>query len=139
MAREVSHYVCQSCGNETPKWSGQCPNCGAWNSLVETLATTKSSAGRLGRASRTGVGVKPLRLAEVAMGKLEGRRISSGIAELDRVLGGPSAHSTGSGQAGSGLGGMVPGSVMLLAGEPGIGKSTLLTQLALRVSSESID
>ena len=113
MAKQVSRFVCQNCGNEHPKWSGQCSGCQQWNSLVETVvAVKKSGLGRRGRA-RTVVRLSEVRGREVA-------RVKTGIGELDRVLGG----------------GMVGGSVVLLAGEPGIGKSTLLTQLALCLGSE---
>lgn len=115
MARQVSRFVCQNCGGEFPKWSGQCGGCGEWNTLVETVVAVKKS----GLRGRGRVGGKiPVRLAEVRGRDVE--RVKTGIGELDRVLGG----------------GMVPGSVVLLAGEPGIGKSTLLTQLALRLERE---
>src|SRR3989344_216897 len=115
MARQVSRFVCQNCGGEFPKWSGQCASCGQWNSLVETLVVPKKKTGFGGRRA---FGREPVRLSQI---KGKGvMRLGSGIGELDRVLGG----------------GIVPGSVVLLAGEPGIGKSTLLTQLALRITSE---
>src|SRR3989339_996268 len=111
MARQVSRFVCQNCGGEFPKWSGQCASCGQWNSLVETLVVPKKKTGFGGRRA---FGREPVRLSQI---KGKGvMRLGSGIGELDRVLGG----------------GIVPGSVVLLAGEPGIGKSTLLTQLALK-------
>jgi len=115
MAKQVSRFVCQNCGNEQAKWSGQCSGCQQWNSLVETVvAVKKTGFGRGGKVgSRTAVKLSEVRGREVA-------RVKTGIGELDRVLGG----------------GMVGGSVVLLAGEPGIGKSTLLTQLALRLDKE---
>lgn len=122
MPKSSTVYICQTCGTELPKWSGQCPNCSAWNSLVETVAvsTKTSRTSRAGRASSTRRDVKPLRLSEVeATGGL-GSRVTTGIGEFDRVLGG----------------GLVAGSVVLVAGEPGIGKSTLLTQLALKVAGD---
>ncbi|MFC1790825.1 DNA repair protein RadA [Patescibacteria group bacterium] len=108
--KQKSVFVCQSCGNDSPKWAGQCSFCGQWNSLVETIvsarrAKTKKQRSKIGR-------VAPKKLAEVRMGNFV--RLKTGIGELDRVLGG----------------GIVPGSVILLAGEPGIGKSTLVLQLA---------
>lgn len=107
MPRTRSIYVCEACGNESLKWQGQCPACGAWNSLGSV---------RLGRTARRGdpaatAGVASIqRLAEVALE--EEPRFATGISEFDRVLGG----------------GLVPGSVTLLGGDPGIGKSTLLLQ-----------
>jgi DNA repair protein RadA/Sms len=114
MAREVSRFVCQKCGFESPKWAGQCDACGEWNSLVETIVAAKPKGSRSRARS---LGIKPLKLGDIKGKGVE--RIKVGMGELDRVLGG----------------GMVPGSVVLLAGEPGIGKSTLLTQLALCLAS----
>ncbi len=107
MPRTRSIYVCDACGNESLKWQGQCPACGAWNSLgIVQLART---ARRGDPAAATGpAGTQ--RLVEVALD--EEPRFATGISELDRVLGG----------------GLVPGSVTLLGGDPGIGKSTLLLQ-----------
>lgn len=110
-----SVFVCQSCGNENPKWAGKCPYCGEWNSLVETVVPTRE---RRGRGETQRVDVVPRKLSEVKSGFLS--RIRTGIGELDRVLGG----------------GLVPGSVVLLAGEPGIGKSTLVLQLASGLGGE---
>lgn len=111
MVRQISRFVCQNCGAEFPKWSGQCGSCGQWNNLVETIVATKTKRGfSQGGLGKTG---EPIKFADVSKKKIE--RIKIGINEFDRVLGG----------------GVVPGSVTLLAGEPGIGKSTLLTQLAL--------
>lgn len=115
MAKSASAFVCQNCGAEFFKWSGNCSNCGEWNSLVETVLSTRTR----GKGRREKSGAKPIKFSEVE--GIAERRIPSGIGELDRVLGG----------------GIVPGSVVLVAGEPGIGKSTLLTQLALRVGQES--
>ena len=116
MAKVASVFVCQQCGAPTSRWSGQCPSCGAWNSLVETVVSSRrTTAGK--RSSR--LAIKPISLSQVQ--GISEQRIATGIGELDRVLGG----------------GIVPGSVTLVAGEPGIGKSTLLTQLALRVGKES--
>jgi DNA repair protein RadA/Sms len=111
MAREKTVYVCQNCGQEYPKWSGQCAGCGKWNSLVETVVSAKRKT--QGAKLKTDYFVKPVKLSQVESKKLD--REKTGIGELDRVLGG----------------GMVPGSVVLVAGSPGMGKSTLLTQLAL--------
>lgn len=102
-----SSYVCQQCGYETPQWYGKCPSCGEWNTLVETVreaSSTKSQASNKIKAPS----VAPQKLSEVK--HIEKNRLKSGFAEFDRVTGG----------------GIVHGSVILLAGDPGIGKSTLL-------------
>jgi DNA repair protein RadA len=112
MARPQSRFICQRCAESFLRWEGQCRNCGEWNSLVETIIREPS---RPARATRSGLAdsmAKPAGLAEIADADLP--RLSLGIAELDRVLGG----------------GLVPGSLVLVGGEPGIGKSTLLLQAA---------
>jgi len=110
-------YVCQQCGFQSRKWLGKCPDCGEWNSLVEerarAAAPTKGAASR-GRAG--GVKAKPIHYSEIE--SQDDARISSGVTEFDRVLGG----------------GIVPGSLILIGGDPGIGKSTLLLQVADRLS-----
>jgi DNA repair protein RadA/Sms len=117
MARAQSRYVCQSCGEAFLRWEGQCRNCGAWNSLVETLVREPAKAAKAtARAAAGRVGDQPEALARVA--DLDLPRLSVGLPELDRVLGG----------------GLVPGSVVLVGGEPGIGKSTLLLQAAAGVA-----
>lgn len=108
-------FVCSNCGNEFGKWAGQCSMCGEWNSLREVSVTGRSSSGRK-RENRGGRVVEVKRLSEVKNRKTF-NIFSSKISELDRVLGK----------------GVVPGSVILFSGEPGIGKSTLLTQLIGRV------
>ena len=111
-SRAASEFVCQSCAATFPKWAGQCRSCGAWNSLVETLI--RPAERRLGPRSRATLpaGSKPLPLG--ALTKTMVTRRPTGLAEVDRLLGG----------------GLVPGSVLLLGGEPGIGKSTLVLQMA---------
>ena len=104
-----SVFVCQQCGAKSPKWVGRCPECGGWNTMVETMENSKSQTPN---SKQKRLAAKPLSLSEIKTPKKS--RVFSGIGELDRVLGG----------------GIVPGSVVLLAGEPGIGKSTLLLQLA---------
>jgi DNA repair protein RadA/Sms len=117
MARAQSRYVCQSCGEAFLRWEGQCRNCGGWNSLVETLVREPAKGPRTtARAAAARTGDQPQALARVA--DLELPRLSVGLPELDRVLGG----------------GLVPGSVVLVGGEPGIGKSTLLLQAAAGVA-----
>jgi DNA repair protein RadA/Sms len=96
---------------------GKCPECGTWNSMVETVVSTKSNAGVTSKKSRTGIKTEPIKLSEIK--QIDTKRISTKISELDRVLGG----------------GLVPGQAVLVAGEPGIGKSTLLTQLAASLST----
>ena len=110
MAKPKSAYICQSCGSQFPKWSGQCSDCGEWNTLVEGIAAAPARSGRAGGISGlAGGGV--VKLSEVS-GE-DAPRVPSGMAEMDRVLGG----------------GVVPGSVILIGGDPGIGKSTLLLQM----------
>lgn len=110
-----SIYACNECGAQAPKWSGQCTSCGAWNSLTETTAPTKERAGRF-QDFAPGADAQPL----AAIPTEQSRRLSTSISELDRVLGG----------------GLVDGSVTLIGGDPGIGKSTLLIQ-ALAMMSQS--
>ena len=110
MARPQSRYICQRCAESFLRWEGQCRACGEWNSLVETIVREPSRASR-GTAAPNG-GTEAVSLDQIAEADLP--RIGLGIGELDRVLGG----------------GLVPGSLVLLGGEPGIGKSTLLLQAA---------
>lgn len=115
MLKKKSIYICQSCSFESPKWVGQCPECGGWNTFVESLVD-KSSRQVL-RNTASAPATHPKKLSEVDI--KESQRLSSGIGEFDRVLGG----------------GFVPGQVVLLTGEPGIGKSTILLQLADKLES----
>ena len=109
-------YLCQQCGVSSPKWAGQCPGCGAWNSLVETVAAPRAAA-RGPSAAQAMAGVAAIEPIG-AVSSAEASRLASGIGEVDRVLGG----------------GFVPGSITLFGGDPGIGKSTLLLQLAARLA-----
>jgi DNA repair protein RadA/Sms len=110
MPRSSSVHVCSACGHETARWAGRCPGCGEWNTLVEQVrAAPPRNGGGGGDARRRATPVKPVALAEVAA--VEHDRLSTGIGELDNVLGG----------------GLVPGSLVLIGGAPGIGKSTLTT------------
>jgi DNA repair protein RadA/Sms len=114
-------YVCQSCGKQSNKWLGKCPDCGEWNSFVEERARPAATAAK-GMAARGGFRlreVKPVRFGEIE--SQDDARVSSGVTEFDRVLGG----------------GIVPGSLILIGGDPGIGKSTLLLQVADRLSRQS--
>src|SRR5690349_18080037 len=106
MAKPKTQYACTECGGNSPKWQGQCPHCGAWNTLVETIAATAPV--RFESVSGTRSTVTPLASVETKATS----RIATGLDEFDRVLGG----------------GLVPGGVILLGGDPGIGKSTLLLQ-----------
>jgi len=116
----LTRFFCTSCGSETLKWEGRCPTCGEWNALAEAPAGVGAAGGREGardpgegRADGMETGPVVLREARGA----DGRRHPTGVGEMDRVLGG----------------GIVPGSLVLLGGAPGIGKSTLLLQMAARV------
>ena len=119
MAKTKYKFVCQSCGYTTAKWLGRCPECGAWDSLVEEaeVATTRNSKSYLPTSSEK---VKPRTIASVAQVKVE--RLATGIHEFDRVLGG----------------GVVPGSLVLLGGTPGIGKSTILLDAGLRFGQRGV-
>ncbi|MET0973118.1 MAG: DNA repair protein RadA, partial [Thermoleophilaceae bacterium] len=109
MARSATLFACSSCGHESPKWHGRCPGCGEWNTFVEErrVATPRTGGGAAGGARRSARALEPVRLGEVQAPRVE--RLRTGIGELDRVLGG----------------GVVPGSLVLIGGSPGIGKSTL--------------
>ncbi len=104
-------FFCQECGYESPKWMGQCPGCKAWNSFVEEPAASKSMSGAGSARAIRGEAPTPVTLSQVTTRDEE--RFSTGMAELDRVLGG----------------GIVPGSLVLVGGDPGIGKSTILLQV----------
>jgi DNA repair protein RadA/Sms len=113
MARSATVYACTECGHESPKWHGRCPGCGQWNTIAEEARVAPAAGGRGAGAAgggRAGArALRPVRLGEVETPKVD--RLSTGIGELDRVLGG----------------GLVPGSLVLIGGSPGIGKSTLTT------------
>lgn len=108
-------FFCQNCGYESAKWQGQCPGCHEWNTFVEEPAVKSGSSVK---RKSTVAGVKPVQLSQISTD--EEQRISSGIRELDRVLGG----------------GIVPGSLMLVGGDPGIGKSTLLLQVCYHLTEK---
>jgi DNA repair protein RadA/Sms len=113
MAKSETSFICQECGYESPKFLGRCPECGMWNTLTEFK--TQNSKQKTDHRLQTEL--KPHTLSEIF--HEEKNRFSTGFLEMDNVLGG----------------GIVPGSVILLAGDPGIGKSTLLLQMALNISS----
>lgn len=125
MAKEKTVYVCSQCGQESAKWVGRCPACGEWNTYKEMTIRQGSPTAAENRARRALTGlpereVRPMALSEIKAE--EEPRIDMHDAELNRVLGG----------------GLVPGSLILLGGEPGIGKSTLLLQTVLRMSDRRV-
>ncbi|MBV9682849.1 MAG: DNA repair protein RadA [Solirubrobacterales bacterium] len=112
MPRPASIHVCSACGHESSRWAGRCPGCGEWNSLVEQVRDPRPALrGRAAGAAGGAAALKPVALRDVAA--VEQRRLGTGIGELDSVLGG----------------GIVPGSLVLIGGSPGIGKSTLTTMV----------
>ncbi|MEW6061972.1 MAG: DNA repair protein RadA [Bacteroidota bacterium] len=117
MAKSNTKYVCQSCGYVSPRWIGKCPNCNEWNTFVEEAPVPASIARKSGGVSSK---LNPIPLSEVDT--ITDVRFPTGIAEFDRVLGG----------------GIVSGSVILLGGDPGIGKSTLMLQVALHLKKKVI-
>ena len=119
MAKARSNFVCQNCGASYPKWTGKCENCGEWNTLVEQVVETKG-ASAVARSHSRGKVLKPQSMRSIAA-EDSVKRLPTGIADLDTVLGG----------------GILPAGVMLLAGQPGIGKSTLLMQVAAHVAEQS--
>ncbi|NCX51328.1 MAG: DNA repair protein RadA [Burkholderiaceae bacterium] len=116
MAKTKTLYVCQACGGSSPKWQGQCPACDAWNTLEESLAETANH-----RFQGLAKSIPRQRL--VSIEAQDSPRLPTGIVELDRVLGG----------------GLVAGGVVLLGGDPGIGKSTLLLQALAELSMQGVD
>lgn len=118
MAKVKSVFVCQKCGAQYSRWQGQCSSCGEWNTLVEEIVQSSKLKVQSSENKRN-FGNKVVKYADVQ--KTSGKslaRLTTGMGEMDRVLGG----------------GIVPGSVVLVGGEPGIGKSTILTQLAMSIS-----
>ena len=118
MAKSKSVYVCSECGAHSPQWLGRCPGCGKFGTLVEEIAEAPASAAKKEKRERSASARRPVPLSEVREERFE--RVSSGIAELDTVLGG----------------GIVPGSLVLIGGDPGIGKSTLLTEVSAHLSEK---
>jgi DNA repair protein RadA/Sms len=117
MARLRTEFVCQQCAGRTPKWLGRCPDCGAWNSLLESQPEASARPLPTAPASRGPARAVALREIEAA----DYQRLSAGPGEFSRVLGG----------------GIVPGSLVLIGGDPGVGKSTLLMQIADQVARSS--
>ena len=109
-------YSCQACGYETPKWMGKCPECGQWHSLIEEAKIAGDT--RRYRSASAPVDIVPVSIE--AVDSRDETRIQTGIGELDRVLGG----------------GLVPGTLVLIGGDPGIGKSTLMLQALYGISHD---
>ena len=107
---QKTHFLCQDCGHSSPKWNGRCPSCHSWGTLIEFKEESPSASKQYRIPVNTESQVSTLDEQPIS----DGSRISSGLSEFDRVLGG----------------GLVAGSVLLLAGDPGIGKSTILLQVA---------
>ena len=126
MPKTRTRFVCQSCGHDAPRWSGQCPGCGDWNTMVEEISPSLVKApvmrARANGGSAGGAygGGRPQRLGDVAVD--EEPRLVTGLAEFDRVMGG----------------GILRGSLTLVAGDPGIGKSTLMTELVRYLTEQTV-
>jgi DNA repair protein RadA/Sms len=118
MAKPKTQFVCQNCGTSHSKWSGRCDNCGEWNTLVEQISNSGSSS--VAKASLSG---RPLKVQSIKDMTIDdaSKRILTGATDLDTVLGG----------------GILPGAVVLLAGQPGIGKSTLLLQVTAFIAKKT--
>ncbi|HWE99114.1 MAG TPA: DNA repair protein RadA [Caulobacteraceae bacterium] len=119
MARDGAIYVCQSCGSAQAKWSGQCPACASWNTLVEELGSRPPGALAPAKGAKRSGGIS---FEGLEVGTEPTRRLTTGVAEFDRVCGG----------------GVVPGSAILVAGDPGVGKSTLLLQVCASAAKAGI-
>src|SRR5262245_61793687 len=123
MSRLKAVFRCQDCGFASPKWAGQCAECGAWNTMAEEAVEVRSAVaagpGKSAPRPLTDFKSSPTKLAEVV--SAEEKRVPTSLPELDRLLGG----------------GFVAGQVVLLAGPPGIGKSTLMLQAAERLAKTS--
>lgn len=118
MAKVKNVFICQECGHESPKWMGQCPGCNQWNTFVEELKVKKPLSSHINNNLGLGYDQKPETLESINIE--EDNRLKTGILELDRVLGG----------------GIVDGSLTLVGGDPGIGKSTLLLQMCQSLSNQ---
>ena len=116
MAKNKTVYVCRNCGAESPKWIGRCPSCNEWNTYTEELSVKKSTATVSFEESKS----QPEAIGSITSSQK--RRVSTGHSEVDRILGG----------------GLVPGSLLLFGGEPGVGKSTLALQLAMKMTGKKI-
>lgn len=122
MAKLKTRFVCQSCGADYPKWSGRCENCGEWNTLLEQAQSQEVGKSAISRSAQSGKVLNTRQINDISSAKSQ-PRISTGIYDLDQVLGG----------------GILPAGVILMAGQPGIGKSTLLMQVSSEVAkTESV-
>ncbi|MES1153106.1 MAG: ATPase domain-containing protein, partial [Dongia sp.] len=113
MAKSAAHYVCQNCGASTARWSGRCENCGAWNTIIEEVPLESMPKGLSGKKG------KGIALVDLGGTVPDTIRRATNMAEFDRVTGG----------------GLVRGSAILIGGDPGIGKSTLMLQVAAMLGS----
>lgn len=120
MAKTKTTFFCQNCGTESARWVGKCPSCEQWNTFVEEVVQKTTAKEQWAVPDMQANKVQPKRISEIELGEL--RRIDTQDQELNRVLGG----------------GLVPGSIVLLGGEPGIGKSTLLLQVALQMKNQKV-
>src|SRR5204863_6942874 len=120
MARPVNRFVCQSCGAVTSKWSGRCESCGEWNTITQEAGPAPGPAGGLARGGPGRQKGRTLEFAGLVGTTPQPPRYKSGILEFDRVCGG----------------GLVVGSALLIGGDPGIGKSTLLLQVAAALAKQ---
>ena len=116
MSRVLTKYVCQSCGYVSPRWIGKCPNCSEWNSFIEETSRPVKLARKVGVSSK----IEPVSFEQIEKDEIP--RFKTSLNEFDRVLGG----------------GLVPGSLVLLGGDPGIGKSTLMMQMAISLKNQAI-
>ncbi|HLR72500.1 MAG TPA: DNA repair protein RadA [Pseudogracilibacillus sp.] len=117
MAKRKKIYMCQECGYESLRWMGKCPNCNNWNTLIEEVKQSKRPAGSVERINSVS---KPTKVSEIVFKKEQ--RVTTSMKELNRVLGG----------------GIVPGSLVLIGGDPGIGKSTLLLQTSAQIAQKEL-
>ncbi|MCD6178847.1 MAG: DNA repair protein RadA [Bacteroidales bacterium] len=120
MAKIKTTFFCQNCGAESPKWVGKCTSCGQWNTFVEEVVQKNPTKEQWAIPEMQEAKAQPKKISEIELGQI--RRIDTQNQELNRVLGG----------------GLVPGSIVLLGGEPGIGKSTLLLQVALQMRNQKV-
>ena len=120
MAKEKTIYICTNCGQESPKWSGKCPSCGQWNTFVEEVVRKEAPMAKHVAHGIESVRSKPQYLKEIVSS--DEQRMNMQDDELNRVLGG----------------GLVQGSLTLIGGEPGIGKSTLILQTVLRLTDKKV-
>ncbi|MFN3640950.1 MAG: AAA family ATPase, partial [Flavobacterium sp.] len=120
MSKIKTSFFCQNCGTQFSKWQGQCHNCKQWNTIVEEVIQKEEKSGWKPSSSETKKAPKPLRISDID--STQEIRLNTTDGELNRVLGG----------------GLVPGSLTLLGGEPGIGKSTLLLQIALKLPFKTL-